>query len=152
MMEWRSNDGMTFKWWNEIQMTWMASKWQNDIQMMEWYVNEVARSKWARNDGMTLEWWNEIQMTWMTIGWMKWHPNEKTTVYCQHNLIDWMTLKWRNDIQMMGWRLNDVLRLKWARNDEMTMKWWNIIQMTWMTIGGIEWSNKQAMSLSVSNK
>ena len=41
MMEWYSNDGMTFKWWN-------------DIQMME--------MEWHSNDGMAFKWWNDIQM------------------------------------------------------------------------------------------
>ena len=52
---WHSNDGMIFKWWNDIQMMeWysndeMTFKWWNDTQMMEWHLNDEIRSEWAWN-------------------------------------------------------------------------------------------------------
>ena len=75
MMGWKWNDGMKFKWhewpldeWNGIQMTeWhsndrMTFKWQNDIQMMERHMNEVFRFRFKWHEWPLYE-WNGIQVT-----------------------------------------------------------------------------------------
>ena len=48
-MKWHTNDRMTFK-------------WQNDIQMMEWNINEVFRFRFKSHE-WPLDEWNGIQMT-----------------------------------------------------------------------------------------
>ena len=123
MMEWHSNDRMSFKWQYNITramvngMTewhsndWMTFKWLNDTQMTFLYRNELGMMGWQWNDGMRFKWhewpldeWNGIQMT-------EWHSNDR------------MTFKWWNDTQMrfldrnelgmMGWQWNDGMRFKW---------------------------------------
>ena len=79
--KWTRNDGMTMKWWNEIQMTWMTFGWMklhpNDRMTFKWQ-NDNQMTEWHSNDGMTHEWGflgsdlNDMNDLWMNEMAYKW--------------------------------------------------------------------------------
>ena len=119
-MEWYSNNGMTFKWWN-------------DIQMMEWYLNDGMKAdrKWTI-------YWKNVGTEGVLLprpplcradfysAFLRLHPYFHTHIWMTIYLSEWalndgMTFKWWNDIQMMKWHSNDGIILKWW-NDTWMMK------------------------------